>query len=107
MSTLTFDSLSFVKRLTEKGGFTQEQAEAATEALQQAFEQYSDSHLNQLATSKDAQELKLAIRELELKTETKLAETKAELIRWVVAVGLLQTSLIVAMLFKLMGSGQG
>ena len=64
-----------------------------------------DSHLNQLATSKHAQELKLAIRELELKTETKLAETKAELIRWVVAVGLLQTSLIVAMLFKLMGTG--
>ncbi len=91
--------------MTEIGGFTQAQAEAATEALQQAFEQFSDSHLNQLATSKDAQELKLAIRELELKTETKLAETKAELIRWVAAVGLLQTSLIVAMLFKLMGTG--
>ena len=105
MATLVFDSLSFVKRLTEKGCFTQEQAEVATEALQQAFEQYTDSHLNQLASSRDIQELKLAIRELELKTETKLAETKAELIRWVVAVGLLQTSLIVAMLFKLMGSG--
>jgi len=64
-----------------------------------------DSHLTKFAMSSDAQELKLAIRELELKTETKLAETKAELIRWVVAVGLLQTSLIVAMLFKLMGSG--
>ncbi len=55
--------------------------------------------------SSDAQELKLAIREFELKTDIKLAETKAELIRWVVAVGLLQTSFIVSMLFKLMASG--
>ncbi len=62
-------------------------------------------HLTKFAMSSDAQELKLAIREFELKTDIKLAETKAELIRWVVAVGLLQTSLIVAILFKLMGSG--
>ena len=44
-------------------------------------------HLTKFAMSSDAQELKLAIREFELKTDIKLAETKAELIRWVVAVG--------------------
>ena len=44
---------------------------------------------------------KTAIRESELRLELKIAETKAELIRWVVGVGLLQTALITALLMKL------
>jgi multidrug resistance efflux pump len=108
MSAPTFDSLSFVKRLTEKGAFTQEQAEAATEALQQAFDQYSDARISQFATQQDTQELKLTIKEVErqikeseMRMEVKMAETKAELVRWVVGVGLLQTTLIAAMFLKL------
>lgn len=39
---------------------------------------------------------------LEVKAvEIKLAETKAELVRWVVAVGLLQTTLIIGVLLKI------
>ena len=41
---------------------------------------------------------KADIKELELK----IAETKAELIRWVVGVGFLQTALIVGLLLKMM-----
>jgi hypothetical protein len=37
-------------------------------------------------------------------TELKIAETKSELIRWVVGVGLLQTTLIAALLLKLVGT---
>ncbi|WP_394752115.1 hypothetical protein [Crenothrix sp.] len=50
------------------------------------------------------------LKELELKLEArikdvelKIADTKAELIRWVVAVGLLQTMLISALVLKLSG----
>jgi len=41
------------------------------------------------------------LREFGLKSEVRLAETKSELIRWVVSVGLLQTALITALLIKL------
>lgn len=41
------------------------------------------------------------LRDSALKSEVKLAETKSELIRWIVSVGLLQTALIAALLIKL------
>ena len=44
---------------------------------------------------------KADIRELELKFEARMAETKAELVRWIVAAGFLQTVLIAALLVKL------
>ena len=40
------------------------------------------------------------LREFELKSEVRLAETKSELIRWIVSVGLLQTALITALLIN-------
>jgi DNA anti-recombination protein RmuC len=46
-------------------------------------------------------ELKRDIRELELRFEARLSETKADLIRWVVGVGVLQFTLIAALLLKL------
>ena len=47
------------------------------------------------------QSLDARLRESELKNEVKLAETKADLIRWVVGVGVLQTALITVLLIKL------
>jgi len=41
------------------------------------------------------------VRESELKLELKIAETKAELVRWIVGAGFLQTALIAALLIKL------
>ena len=46
-------------------------------------------------------ELKRDIKELELKNDAKLSETKAELVRWLVGVGLLQITIITALLLKL------
>jgi hypothetical protein len=45
-------------------------------------------------------ELKRDIKEAELRMEARLAETKSELIRWVVSVGLLQSALVVGVLMK-------
>jgi hypothetical protein len=44
---------------------------------------------------------KADIRELELKFEALMSETKAELVRWIVGAGFLQTALIAALLIKL------
>ncbi|MDP3876864.1 MAG: hypothetical protein Q8Q50_07780 [Methylobacter sp.] len=57
-----------------------------------AFEQFQfELHLSESATKQD-------VRESELKLELKIAETKADLIRWIVGAGFLQTALIAALL---------
>ena len=94
MATLTFDTYAFIRKLKESG-VTEEQARAQVEALSLAFEQFQvELHLSESATRQD-------VRESELKLELKIAETKAELVRWIVGVGFLQTALITALLLKL------
>jgi hypothetical protein len=87
MATITFDTLRFVTRLKESG-LSETQALAITEAFKEAHGEA------EVATKAD-------IRELELKFEARMSETKAELVRWIVAAGFLQTALIAALLIKL------
>ncbi len=94
MASLTFDTYAFIRKLKESG-VTEEQARAQVEALSLAFEQFQvELHLSESATRQD-------VRESELKLELKIAETKAELVRWIVGAGFLQTALITALLLKL------
>jgi hypothetical protein len=101
MATLSFDTHDFVKKL--KGvGFSEEQAEVLTDlqktTLSNTLEQARhDYDLDNLATKRDLKELELIMRK-------DAAETKADLIRWVVGVGLLQTVLITALMLKLAGT---
>jgi len=86
MSSITFDTLAYSKKL-RSAGFTEQQAEVAAEAQKETIEivisEIETRHLNDMATKLD------------------LAEVKADLIRWVVAAGFLQTVLIAALLLKL------
>ncbi|MEI6707251.1 MAG: coiled-coil domain-containing protein [Methylococcales bacterium] len=100
MTTLTFDTHDFVKKL--KGvGFSEEQAELITDlqkttmlnTLEQAKHDYE---LEDLATKRD-------LKELELGLELKISEIKADLIRWIVGVGLLQITIITALMLRLVG----
>jgi hypothetical protein len=101
MTTLTFDTHEFVKKL-KGAGFSEEQAEVLTDlqkttafnTLEQARHDYE---LDDLATKRDLKEMELTLNLL------KIAETKAELIRWVVAVGLLQITIIAGLIFRLTG----
>src|SRR5450759_779995 len=109
MTALAFDTHEFVKRL-KGAGFSEEQAEVLTD-LQKTT---ALNKLDDLATKRDLKELETAlkrdIKELELtvslefkQVDVKIAETKAELIRWVVAVGLLQITIIAGLIFRLTG----
>jgi hypothetical protein len=100
MTALTFDTHDFVKKL--KGvGFSEEQAEVLTD-LQKTTSQNTldqarhDYELDDLATKRD-------LKELQLTLELKIAESKADLIRWVVGVGLLQITIIAALMLRLVG----
>jgi len=87
MATITFDTLKFVTRLKDSG-LSESQAVAITEAFREAHGEA------EVATKAD-------IRELELKFEARMSENKAELVRWIVGAGFLQTALIAALLLKL------
>lgn len=89
MATITFDTLKFANKL-KAAGVLPEQAEAEAEALSEVFE----INLKELATQQD---LKL----LEAGLKRDVAEAKAELIRWVVAVGVLQVTLVSALIIKM------
>ncbi len=107
MSTLTFDTHEFVKRL-KGAGFSEEQAEVLTDlqkatsvnTLEQARHDYE---LDDLATKRDLKELGLTLSVKIAETNVKIAETKADLIRWVVGVGLLQITIIAGLLLRLTG----
>ena len=97
MTTIAFDTLAYVKRLRD-AGFTEPQAET----LAQTQAELIDS---QFANKQDLKNLEVTLkRDIELlRAEMKqpLAESKAEIIRWTVGAGVLQTALIAALLLKL------
>ena len=59
--------------------------------------------IEELATKRDLKEMELKLESRIKDTELKIVETKAELIRWVVGVGLLQITIIAGLLFRLTG----
>jgi hypothetical protein len=111
MATITFDTHEFVKKLKDVG-FSEEQAEVITDlqkttvsnTLEQARHDYD---LDNLATKRDLKEVEAALKKdievLRLNTAKDIAENKAELIRWVVGVGLLQITIITGLILKLAG----
>lgn len=108
MSTSPFDTHAFFNEL-KGAGFTEQQAEVITKlqkttittTLEQARHDYQ---LDDLTTKRDLKELELRLESRIKDTELKIVESKADLIRWVVGVGVLQTALITALLIKLSGT---
>lgn len=131
MTALAFDTHEFVKELKGAGfselqaeTITKLQKATIATTLEQARHDY---HLDDLATRRDLKDMELVLKRdieqlrLESKTDIELlrleskkdiellrsdtkaqiSEAKAELIRWVVGVGLLQTTLITGVLLKL------
>jgi hypothetical protein len=96
MSTITFDTLAYVKALRD-AGVDERQAEAQAMALKDALKTGTDD----LATRRDIELVKKDIELLRAEMKRDMAETKADLIRWVVGVGILQTTLLVGILARL------
>ncbi|MCX7068036.1 MAG: DUF1640 domain-containing protein [Methylococcales bacterium] len=129
MTTIPFDTLDFSTELIESG-LPEKQANAIAKAVSKAqqnsmttvIEQVKHDHdMDNLTTKRDLKETELRlearIKETELKIELvkselkrdietlrkEAAENKAALIRWVMGVGLLQITIITALLLKLVG----
>ena len=94
MTTITFDTLKFVQTLRE-AGVNDKQAEAIAVAVRETHDSA------EIATKRDIELVKRDIEISKLDLEKKIAETKADLIRWVVGAGFLQTALIAALLLRM------
>ena len=84
MTALAIDTLEFVKEL-KAAGFNDAQAEAVTHVVKRARE----ADLGDLATKGD-------LRELEARLEIRIAELKAEVLKWVIGSIGFQTAVILA-----------
>ncbi len=97
MAITALDTHQTVKDLTA-AGFTDTQAEALTQALRQV----QQIDLSDLATKADLadlrREMKADFSVLRAELETRMAEHKAEVIRWVFGIAIAQTALILAVL---------
>lgn len=96
MTTLALDTYALVAKLKESGVPEQQAAahvETLTKAIDSALEHAKHEYkLDNVATKQD-------IELLRNDTRVQIAETKADLIRWVVGVGVLQ--MIVGLMLKL------
>lgn len=104
MTTISFDTLQFVQRL-RKAGINEGEAEAIAEAVRDVQDSADVATKYDLAlVQQDIAGLRKDVAVIKAELEVKIAETKGELIRWVVGVGMLQTAMIAGLLMKLIPS---
>jgi len=109
VNAVHFDTLQIANRL-KAAGFSEAQAQAITEiqletsseTLQQAIHDY---HIDDVATKRDLRELETHLEHkielLRAETSRLIAESKADLTRWIIGAGFLQTTLIIGVLLKI------
>jgi len=99
MNTFVLDTLAYAETL-KAGGFNEQQAATQARALAEIIDR-------QMATKAEMEahenNLRRDIEVLRLEVKRDIAESKAELIRWVVGAGFLQTTLIIGALMKMGG----
>lgn len=102
MTAITIDTYALISSLKD-AGVPEQQAKAQIDAITQIVsvtrEQIEHDHkLDDVVTNKS---LDVRMRESELKLELKIAESKAELVRWVIGAGFMQVALITGLILKL------
>jgi hypothetical protein len=103
MTATTFDTLKFARTLRDRAHFTNEQAEGMAEAISEVVQNdiatKTDIESLRISTNTDIESLRIStkadIRECELRLETKIEATKAEIIKWMFGSMGLQTIVII------------
>lgn len=105
MNAITIDTLHFANRL-KSVGFTDEQAQVITElqlsANDSTLEQVKhDYHLDEVATKHDIELLRADTGRMIAETNQRIAESRADLTRWIIGAGFFQTVLVIGVLLKI------
>ncbi len=107
MTAITFDTLKLTQRLRDKAKYSPEQAEHTAEAIAETFVEWQEQLVTKenLQTFKSEMKSDFRVLEAEMKNtesrlETKIAESKSDLIKWVVGMGFAQmiTAIILGVL---------
>ncbi|MCJ2143513.1 CCDC90 family protein [Methylobacterium sp. E-066] len=77
MTAVAFDTLRFVRTLRDKAKMSSEQAEGLADAIAEAIQ-------NDLATKTDIAAVRTDIEAMRLANRADLADTKAEIIKWMI-----------------------
>jgi hypothetical protein len=104
MLAVAFDTLKLARKL-ESAGFPPKQAQDASAALAESFAELQSTI--DLATREDVRKFASDSREADMRLEARLAdtkaglersiaETKADLIKWVIGIGFAQVAMILA-----------
>jgi hypothetical protein len=109
MNAITFDTLKFARTLQEQGKFTPEQSSSLVEALGDVLASdlaaKSDVREIELALKHDLRETELALkhdlREAELRLEAKIADVKADIVKWLFGTVGFQTLIILGAVIAL------
>lgn len=111
MLVVAIDTLKVARKI-KAGGFEDAQAEVLAETISEtiteAVEELEKSQLEQLATKGDIKQVELQIKEIDARIteikaqlEVKIAESKVELIKWVVGMLLVQSGLMIGAMFAM------
>ena len=103
MATFILDTLAYSETL-KAGGFSEQQAATQARALAEILDRQMTTKA-EVAEHENNLQHAIEVLRLELKrdlaeTNTRIAETKADLTRWVIGVGFLQTTIIIGVLLK-------
>lgn len=90
MTTTTFDTLGYFEKL-KNAGFTEDQAKVQVEAMQGVVRSYDEATRKELATKSDIQDVRMELKE-------EIANTKHEILKWMITAMLAQTALIIAVI---------
>lgn len=104
MTTTTFDTLDYFEKL-KAAGVPEAQAKVQVEVMQGVVRQYDEASRKEIATKGDIQDVRNEIQDVRtaLKEDiqdvrNELANTKHEILKWMMATMVAQTALIVAVI---------
>ena len=97
MTAITFDTLDYFEKL-KAAGFTEVQARVQVEAMQGVVRAYDEASRKDLATKGDIQDVRLEIQDVRNELKVEIADTKHEILKWVLGIALAQTAVIVAVI---------
>jgi 2-phosphoglycerate kinase len=101
MLAVAFDTLKLARKL-ESAGMAPKQAQDMAAAISDSLTEWHS--VGNLATKDDVHEVKAELGKLEAKFEAKLAEAKAEILKWMFGAIGTQTFILLAALFGLFHS---
>lgn len=105
MTAITIDTYELITTLKD-AGVPEQQAKAQIDAMAKFVEvtreQIEHDHkLDDTASKRDIREIELKIELAKSELKRDIAESKAELVRWVIGAGFLQVALIAGLILRL------